>query len=320
MSNVTEVRSEYGDQPLVVDLGAEPALVHALCRSTNGRALPTELRHFPDDESWLRFGGECAGRQVIVATPFDRPNSHVMAVLIAADTLRELGASRVGLVSPYLPYMRQDERFEPGECVSSRTFGALISSAYDWLVTVDPHLHRYAALDAVYSIPTTVVRSAPAVAAYIRRCVQSPVVIGPDAESEQWVADVARLAGCPSVVLEKIRRGDRDVDVSVPDVAAWPGATPVLLDDIISTGCTMAAALRHLSATPMRPPICIGVHGVFADGAVDALTAAGASRIVTTDTIPGRFSEITVADRIAEAVALQASAASGEQLAHASHQ
>jgi ribose-phosphate pyrophosphokinase len=84
-----------------------------------------------------------------------------LPLLFAADTARDLGARRIGLVAPYLAYMRQDIRFHAGEAVTSRTFAAILSRHLDWLVTVDPHLHRYHELSEIYRIPTQVVHAAP---------------------------------------------------------------------------------------------------------------------------------------------------------------
>ncbi|WP_164119514.1 ribose-phosphate pyrophosphokinase-like domain-containing protein, partial [Stenotrophomonas maltophilia] len=83
-----------------------------------------------------------------------QPNEKILPLIFAAATARELGAARVGLVAPYLAYMRQDRRFNPGEAVTSRQMAHLVSGAFDWMVTVDPHLHRYSDLSEIYSIPT----------------------------------------------------------------------------------------------------------------------------------------------------------------------
>jgi ribose-phosphate pyrophosphokinase len=218
-----------------------------------------------------------------------------------AATLRDLGAARLLLVAPYLPYMRQDSRFRQGEGVTSRYYAALISSHYDGLITVDPHLHRYASLAEVYAVPATCVRAAPAIGDWIRDHVRHPLLIGPDSESRQWVEAVAGVAGAPSIVLEKIRRGDRDVSVSVPDLEPYRGRQPVLLDDIISSGRTMAEAVHRVNGGGSAAPVCIAIHPVFAEGAVQDLRAAGAGRVVSCNTIGHETNAIDVDPLIADA-------------------
>ena len=110
---------------------------------------------------------------------------------------------QVGLVAPYLAYMRQDRRFKPGEAVTSREVAQLLSGAFDWLVTVDPHLHRYTSLAEIYRIPTHVTHAAPLISQWIKANVPRALVIGPDSESEQWVSAVASEAGAPFTVLRE---------------------------------------------------------------------------------------------------------------------
>jgi ribose-phosphate pyrophosphokinase len=198
--------------------------------------------------------------------------------------------------------MRQDRRFRPGEAVTSDTFAGIVSARFDWLVTVDPHLHRRASLDEIYSVPARALHAAPLIAQWISDNVETPLLIGPDRESEQWVAAVARGAGAPHIVLRKQRRGDRAVEVSVPELAQWRERIPVLVDDIISTGQTMIETVKQLKRAGLPPPVCIGVHGIFAGNALAELMQAGAARVVTTNTIAHSSNSIDISGLLAEGV------------------
>jgi ribose-phosphate pyrophosphokinase len=279
---------------LILALPGNDRLAAGLAAALGAEQGEMTVRRFPDGESYVRIETPVAGREVVLACTLNDPDRKLPALLFAADTTRELGAKRVGLVAPYLAYMRQDKRFKTGESVTSVHFAKLISRHFDWLATVDPHLHRRTSLDDIYSIPSVVIHAAPLLAQWIRANVDSPILIGPDSESEQWVSKVARGAGAPFLVLDKIRRGDRDVTVSVPDPAALRGRTPVLVDDIISTARTMIAAARNLAGHGLSPPICVGVHAVFAGDAHAGLLTAGAGRIVTANTIPHASNAIDV--------------------------
>jgi ribose-phosphate pyrophosphokinase len=261
-----------------------------------------QLHRFPDGETLVRIDPVPAASDAVIVCTLDHPDPKVVPLLMAAATLRELGARRIGLVAPYLAYMRQDTRFHPGEAVSARIFGKLLAGAFDWLVTVDPHLHRYRRMADAYPLDARVVHAAPRIAAWITRNVKAPLIVGPDGESAQWVSDVAHQLDAPFVVSTKNRYGDRDVRVNLPGVERWRGHTPVLVDDIISSGRTMVENLRALVPRMDHAPVCIGVHGIFAQDALDKLRSAGASRIVTCNTIPGPFAQIDVSEEVAAAV------------------
>jgi ribose-phosphate pyrophosphokinase len=282
--------------PLVLALPGNELLADTLARKGQSRFSRLETRRFPDGETYLRVDADYAGRSVALVCTLDRPDDKLLPLLFLADTLRDLGAARVGLVAPYLAYMRQDRRFQPGEAVTSRIFGALLSTHFDWLVTVDPHLHRFRSLAELYTIPTRVVHAAPALATWIAANVARPFLIGPDQESEQWVADVAKRVGAPCAVLTKVRRGDRDVEVSVPDLEQHRDRTPVVLDDIVSSARTMIQTTRHVVEAGLAAPVCLGVHGIFSGDAQRRLEAAGAGRIVTTRTVTHSSNAIEIVD------------------------
>lgn len=281
--------------------GAE-TLASSLSALLGWPARALEVHRFPDGEGLVRLPAQVAGQCVLIVAHLDHPDDKTLALLFAADVARDLGADRIGLVAPYLPYMRQDERFHPGEAITSRTFARVLSSTFDFLVTVDPHLHRYASLDAVYSIPTRVVAAAPAIAQWLRGEVPQPILVGPDLESEQWVGDVAQRLGVPHVVMTKQRHGDRDVTVCLPPGAQADGRQPVLLDDIASSGHTLATAAEALLAAGWGRPLCIAVHALLDAGGMETLQRCGVQRMVSCDTVPHATNEIGVAPWLADAV------------------
>lgn len=266
-------------------------------------ALRLEWRRFPDGESHVRFADDPKGLDLALVCTLNDPDTKALALLFAARTAKELGAASVGLVAPYLGYMRQDRRFNPGEAVTSTHFAALLSGMFDWMVTVDPHLHRRGSLAEIYAIPAIAVPAAPALAQWIARNVAQPLVLGPDSESEQWAAEVAQGCGAPYAVMAKTRLGDRRVEIQAPPLAQWKGSTPVLIDDIISSARTMALAVKRVREQGLPAPVCVGVHAVFSPDAPGTLREAGAARVVTTNTIAHETNAIDVAALVARAVA-----------------
>lgn len=265
------------------------------CGATQG---VLRWRRFPDRESLVTLEGDCAARDVVIVCSLCDPDLLALPLLFAVRTARELGARSVGLVAPYLAYLRQDTNFHPGEAVSSVHYAAFLSWIFDWLVTVDPHLHRHPDLDALFTIPASRISAMPLIGEWIAGHVADPVLIGPDSESAQWAGPVARALDAPLVVLSKERRGDREVEVSLPDTGAVSGRTPVLVDDIVSSGHTLLESLAALRRVGARPAICIAVHGLFAEDADRQLLQAGAARIVSTNSVAHATNAIDISGAI----------------------
>jgi ribose-phosphate pyrophosphokinase len=284
---------------LLIPLPGNDTMAASLALRLGAELGALEARHFPDGESYVRILSPVEGRTVIFVCTLAQPDPKILPLLFAANTARELGAHKIGLCASYLAYMRQDRCFRPGEAVTSRHAAALLSEAFDWLVCIEPHLHRYKALAEVYSIPALALHAAPLLAEWVVSNIVNPVLIGPDAESEQWVRAVAEAAGAPFIVLEKTRVGDRAVEIKVPNMGLLSQRTPVLLDDIISSGHTMRECVRQMRAG--TTPVCVAIHGLFAEGADAMLEEAGA-RLVTTNTVPHRSNAIDVAALLADAL------------------
>ncbi len=260
-----------------------------------------ETRRFPDGESYVRFLTPVRDRDALLLCSLDRPDDKLLPLLFAAQTARELGASRVGLVAPYLAYMRQDKAFHAGEAVTSTYFAQILSTAFDWLVTCDPHLHRHKSLGEIYSIDTTVISATRPIARWIAAHVRSPILFGPDEESEQWVSQIAGQIAAPFSVFSKQRSGDRSVTIS--GSADLAGRIPVIIDDIVSSAQTMAEAVKLVRTLGATAPICLGVHGLFAGDAMATLLEAGAGKIVTSNTVYHETNGFSVAPELLEATA-----------------
>ena len=205
------------------------------------------LHRFPDGEIRVTVGH--AAPTTIIYASLDQPNDKLIALLFAAEALRRAGAQRLVLVAPYLCYMRQDAAFGEGEAISQKAVGRLIAAIVDRVITVDAHLHRTADIRAVFpGIEAENLSATPAIASALRLTGIDPatIVAGPDAESRPWVSDLAGLLGLAHVVAQKIRRGDRSVEISFAEAASIAGRPVLLVDDIVSSGGTLIACARAL--------------------------------------------------------------------------
>lgn len=280
-------------QPIIFSLEAHP-LVASLFSALDAEIGAIATREFPDGESYLRIVSQVKNRRCVVICDLSHPNSKYLPLIFFLETLRELGASSVGLIAPYLSYMRQDRRFVDGEAITSKIFAADISKHIDWLVTVDPHLHRYHSLDEIYSVPSRVVQGAPALAEWLK-AKTNLLLVGPDAESEQWVSGIASYSGHPFVIGAKQRLGDRRVEVTLPDISEYSSHTAVIIDDVISSGQTILQCIETLKKAGIHSIQCVAVHGIFADGVDADLMSAGLESLVTSNTIGHRSNAIDIA-------------------------
>lgn len=259
-------------------------------------------RTFPDQETYLRVLTPIKNRPIILVEDLSHPNAKILPLLFFAKIAKSLGATRLDLCAPYLPYMRQDDVFQPGEGITSRYFAELCSYYFDGLITMDPHLHRHPTLSGLYSIPCRVTHAAPAIAAWIQRNCDTPLLIGPDHESKQWVSEIARAIDAPYVTLEKKRRDDRHVETLFPAMTHYRHKIPIFIDDIISTGHTLLEPIAHLKQLDFAPPICIGIHGLFVEQGYEKLLEAGASNVVTCNTVPHPSNDIDVSPILVECI------------------
>ncbi len=260
-----------------------------------------ERHRFPDGEFKLRLPASLP-ESVLLLRTLDHPNEKLLELLLAARTARELGARHLTLVAPYLAYMRQDVAFLPGEAVSQRIIGRFLADLFDAVITVDPHLHRVATLQEAIPVPHAIALTGAALLADLiagRR--QQPLLVGPDAESAQWVAQAATRHDFDHAVCRKVRHGDRAVEIELPPVNV-AGRAVVLLDDIASTGQTLARAARLLLAAGAASVDVAVTHALFAGDALQVILDAGVGEVWSTDCISHSSNVVSVAPLIAAAL------------------
>ena len=267
--------------------------------SAGGLTLAVIERHrFPDGECRLRLPDSLPDR-VVIWRGLHHPNEKLVELLIAARAARELGATHLTLVAPYLAYMRQDMAFQPGEAVSQRIVGGFLASLFDAVVTMDPHLHRIATLDEAIPLQHAIALSgAPLLADHIASQRAEVLLIGPDEEALQWVALAAQARGWDHAVCRKTRHGDEEVDIALPSMPV-AGRTVVLIDDVASSGQTLARAAQLLLAADAASVDVAVTHALFAPGSVQRVRAAGVREIWSTDCIAHASNAVSIVPLVA---------------------
>ena len=261
------------------------------------------VHRFPDGESKLTLPPVTTA-QMILYRSLDWPHDKLVELLLASRALRARGVERLSLVAPYLCYMRQDMAFAPGEIVSQPIVGGWLADLFDDLITVDPHLHRISRLsEAVPARNAIALSAAPAFVDYLQRQDGSKrVLLGPDSESAQWVGGIAQAAGLPWAVASKQRRGDRSVVVTLPDDIEFAGQTVILLDDMASTGRTLAAAAEQCRLRGASDIRVLVTHALFVNDSLAHLRQSPISHIGSSDSIPHSTNVVSLAGLLAGAL------------------
>lgn len=286
---------------LVLFFDDEAPLANRLAAALGCAAAAIDVHVFPDGETRLRLPPTLPSR-VVLLRGLHQPNPKLMPLLLAAAGARELGCERLDLVSPYLAYMRQDMAFTPGEVVSQRHLGRLLATAFDTVVTVDPHLHRVATMDEVVPGRRGVALTAATLLGHhVAQAVPGALLLAPDEEAGQWVRAAAQAAGLDHAVCHKHRRGDRDVSVALHG-APVQGRAVVMLDDVASTGRTLISAAQGALAAGAASVDVAVTHALFVGDALEAVHAAGVRHVWSSDAVPHASNAVSIVPLVAAAL------------------
>ncbi|MFH2027919.1 MAG: ribose-phosphate diphosphokinase [Nanoarchaeota archaeon] len=261
-----------------------------------------EVTHFPDSEIKLRFKVDVKKKIVVLVQSFyGKINDCVIETLFAAETARDLGAKKVILVAPYFPYLRQDKRFNPGECISLRTIAKNIDEDFDEVIICDPHLHRERTLGHIFKIKSHKLTANPLIEDYIKKNIKNPVIMGPDWESYKWAQRVAEKIGCEFAIMEKERYSARKVVVKLNKKIDITRKNVVFIDDMVSTGHTLIEGIKNAKKLGAKKVTCFAVHGILVEDALKKLMNVGA-KVITANTIPNDSAKIDISGLVAKAL------------------
>jgi ribose-phosphate pyrophosphokinase len=256
--------------------------------------LHTSYKRFPDDEFYIRIQDNIAGEDVlIVQTAY--PDPKIVELFLMQDAVHDAGAKKITVVLPYFGYSRQDKKFEDGEPISARAIAEHISLHADSVITVDPHK------DHVLKFFTVPAYSCSAVATIARYLKEKNIdyVLAPDKGARDRAKAAASLMNCDYDYLDKTRIDGTTVTITPKKLDAR-GKHVAIIDDIISTGGTMANSIQELKKQGATTVSVACTHGLFIGGAKEKLLSAGCDDIISTDTIETEFSKVSVAESVAE--------------------
>lgn len=270
-----------------------------------------KIHHFPDGESKLTLPAEMieTHHHVIIYRSLDDPNAKLVELLLAAEGARELGASKLTLVAPYLAYMRQDKAFKTGEVVSQKIIGNLLAETFDGVLTVDSHLHRIHHLSEAIPVQLAInINATKPMAHFIyekfNKGFDNPLLMGPDEESRQWVEAIAvqhlgKEKQMDYLVASKERLGDQNVKIHLPK-GEYKGRNIIIVDDVASSGQTLIQAAKQLSQYRPQSISVLVTHALFMSGSIQHLQDAGVSNVWSCNSINHQTNAVSLTEILAE--------------------
>lgn len=272
-----------------------------LAKALNTEYAQIKRHRFPDGESLVQIPAKLPKR-ILICQTFNFPNDKLIELYLAVKTARQQGVEEIILVAPYLCYMRQDKAFEPGQAVSQQVIGPFLGELVDHIITVDPHLHRIQSLNEAIPTQTAIsLTAANLLGEFVKSRFQDAVFVGPDEESAQWVSVVAAPGNFEYVVARKERFGDKSVKIHLPD-HDYAHKTAVLVDDVISSGHTLAETAKALHNKGSGNIVAICTHALLAPGAEKLLEENHITELISTDSILHSSNQVELAEELAEAV------------------
>lgn len=274
-----------------------------VAETLNVRIVSVNLKSFPDGEYCLRFEGDLKGEEVVVVQSTGPPqDTNIMQLLLMLDTAKDVGAEKVTAVVPYLAFARQDKRFLPGEAVSAETFVKLIEACgTDRFITVNIHSENTLKR---FSVPNENLSAITSLAEHFKsRGLDRAFSLSPDKGAVELAEEADRVLGGGYGWLRKERdryTGEIQVEKKSLNVK---GRDVIVFDDIISTGGTLARAVKMLKTQGARRVYAACVHPLLIGEAKQKILQSGAEEIVGTDSIPSSVKTVSLAPLIAEALA-----------------
>jgi len=272
------------------------ALAWDVAKAAKGEVGKSEVRRFPDGETYVRVRSEVKRRECAYVQSV-RSNDDLVEALLTIDALKDAGAHQVHAVMPYLAYMRQDKRFNPGEALSAKTALKLLHEVADSVTLVNCHFLNAGGEAVYHGISFMNIDAIPLLARSIAEKVKRPLVIAPDKGSLCYAKDAAGILGCEFNHLSKKRLSGTEVVIKSKELDV-KGCDVIILDDIISTGGTIVEAVKVIRGWHPESVSVGCVHGLFLSG-VESFQGV-ADRLVATNTLDNPVAKVSVAGLIAD--------------------
>ena len=291
----TSLEAGYDKRLMITSGRASRALATRIASKIGVGLTDPGLKTFTDGEVYCRYADSIRGADLfivnsIVGNPPEgiNVNDALMELLVLIDAAVGASAHRVIAVTPWYGYSRQDKKSAPREPITARLIAKTLETAgIDRLVTMDLHAGQ---MQGFFSKTVDHMTAMPILSQYVSDQLgpaDDLVIISPDAGRVKLTRKFAQKVGAPYALLEKERPAQQVAEIGyvIGEVA---GKRAVIVDDIIDTGGTLAAAAQTVLDEGAREVYAVATHGIFSGRAYETLSASPLSGIVVTDTVPLR--------------------------------
>ncbi len=277
-------------------------LARKIASKLKSRYIGSELRTFPDGESKLTLKEKPSGNIVIVHSVYPPIDSNLIRALALVSQARKY-SSKVYAVVPYMGYARQDREFLPGEIITMSLVAKLFKTAgAAKIIVVD--IHSILALKH-FTIPAKNVTAISELAKYFKKLhLKDPLVVSPDMGGIVRARSFAKLLGIDNIALDKHRdRRTGKVSIKSKNHHRVKGRDVILVDDMISTGGSIVKAAQFLRKQKCGRIYASCTHALLIGDAEKRIRQAGVTKIISTNTIPGKTGIVDVSPVISKALA-----------------
>ena len=292
--------NNIGEIAMIVACSNSLGIAAIVARRLKDRLVIPEKRVFPDGELYVRVPAEPDERAIVINSLLPPQDRSFMELLLTVEALRGMGVDDVTLVIPYMAYSRQDKRFLPGEPISLKVILETLSTlGASEIVTID--VHNEEGLRKIAKIKVTNLLPTREFAKYFKeRLNPRTVVLAPDKGALKRASTLAGELGLDYDYIEKVRDRVSGEVKALPKEINVEDKDVLIVDDIISTGGTIALAARSIKERGGKDIYAVCTHALLVHNALDKIYESGVSEVIATDTVPSPVSKITIAPLIVE--------------------
>ncbi len=290
---------------LIVSGSNSQNLAQNIAKLTNSKLIRTELKKFPDGELYVKLCDDVNGEDVFLVNTQHNQNESIMETILLCDALNDEGAKSINLVIPYMAYGRQDKKFKDGEAISIRALAKIYNVICDSIYIVNPHETD---ICSFFEIPLYYCDGVPEIAKYIKNKfknneedLNNVVVLSPDKGAIELAKTASNILNCPYDYLEKTRISPTEI-VIAPKSLNVKNKNVVIIDDIISTGGTMATTIKMLKEQGAKSVIASCIHPLLIGDALNRLFVGGADEVIGTDSYQSEVSKVSIDKVVADKI------------------